>query len=383
MSRMKLTKLVAIVLLCAAPAALIVHAADLININTADSATLQTLNGIGPSKAQAIIDYRVQYGAFANIEDIMNVSGIGTATYNNIKDFITVGGTAVQTQTAAATSSTETQTQSPWQQNARGNEPPPITVRVNADTLVTAGGGSFFEAAAYGTQGLPLPGTRFIWNFGDGTTAEGARVFHSYAYPGRYAVSVTAAYNYSSTMERVEVVAAAAQVSLRAEGDGSLLIRNLSNNDLDVGLWSLVDGARYVIPEHTLILPGEGVRFAPSVTGLPGTAVATLRYPNDMLAAPAAVGPSSPLRGERVPAAQPPPVAVRAAAAPPAEQGEVLGASTGAGGVPQPQSSGMLVPALVALAGVLVAGAAGAHYAGRYKMSGTSPAAEGFDIEEE
>jgi len=70
-------------------------------------------------------------------------------------------------------------------------------------------------------------------------------------------------------------------------------------------------------------------------------------------------------------------------AAPPAGQGEVLGASTGAGGVPQPQSSGMLVPALVALAGVLVAGAAGAHYAGRYKMSGTSPAAEGFDIEEE
>ena len=380
---MKLAKLTAVVLLCAAPAALIVHAADLININTADSSSLQTLNGIGPSKAQAIIDYRVQYGAFANIEDIMNVSGIGTATYNNIKDFITVGGTAVQTQTAAATSSTETQTQSPWQQNARGNEPPPITVRVNADTLVTAGGGSFFEAAAYGTQGLPLPGTRFIWNFGDGTTAEGARVFHSYAYPGRYAVSVTAAYNYSSTMERVEVVAAAAQVSLRAEGDGSLLIRNLSKNDLDVGLWSLVDGARYVIPEHTLILPGEGVRFAPSVTGLPGTAVATLRYPNDMLAAPATIGPSSPLRGERVPAAQPPPVAVRAAAAPPAGQGEVLGASTGAGGASQPQSSGMLVPALVALAGVLVAGAAGAHYAGRYKMSGTSTAAEGFDIEEE
>src|SRR3989338_8558879 len=235
MSRMKLAKLTAVVLLCAAPAALIVHAADLININTADSSSLQTLNGIGPSKAQAIIDYRVQYGAFANIEDIMNVSGIGTATYNNIKDFITVGGAAVQTQTAAATSSTEIQTQSPAQQNARGNGPPPITVRVNADTLVTAGGGSFFEAAAYGTQGLPLPGTRFIWNFGDGTTAEGARVFHSYAYPGRYAVLVTAAYNYSSTMERVEVVAAAAQVSLRAEGAGPLLIRTLSNNDLAVG----------------------------------------------------------------------------------------------------------------------------------------------------
>ena len=377
---MQLIKFIAVIIICAAPAASTLHAADLININTADSASLQTLNGIGPSKAQAIIDYRVQYGPFAKIEDIMNVSGIGTATYNNIKDFITVGAAPVP---APQATSSEPQTQSPSQQNARGNEPPPITVRVNADTLVTAGGGSFFEAAAYGTQGLPLPGTRFIWNFGDGTTAEGARVFHSYAYPGKYAVSVTAAYNYSSTMERVEVVAVAAQVSLRAEGDGSLLIRNLSNNDLDVGLWSLVDGARYVIPEHTLILPGEGVRFAPSVTGLPGTAATTLRYPNDMLAAPATVGPGSPLRGERVPAVPPQPVAVRAAAAPPAGQGEVLGASTGAGGAPQQQSSDMLVPALAALAGVLVAGAAGAHYAGRYKTSGTSTAAEGFDIEED
>jgi len=78
-------------------------AAVLININTADSAALETLKGIGPSKAHAIIEYRTEHGPFATIEDIQNVSGIGTVTYNNIKDFITVGDTHTQTQAQAQT----------------------------------------------------------------------------------------------------------------------------------------------------------------------------------------------------------------------------------------------------------------------------------------
>lgn len=65
------------------------HAA-LVNINTADAALLDTLPGIGPAKAQAIIDYRTKNGPFAAIEDIQNVSGIGPATYANLKAEITV-----------------------------------------------------------------------------------------------------------------------------------------------------------------------------------------------------------------------------------------------------------------------------------------------------
>jgi len=67
-----------------------VFAQELININTATLEELDTLPGIGPVKAQAIIDYRDANGPFAIIEDIMNVSGIGQATFDNIKDFITV-----------------------------------------------------------------------------------------------------------------------------------------------------------------------------------------------------------------------------------------------------------------------------------------------------
>lgn len=64
---------------------------ELVNINTASIAELDTLPGIGPTTAQKIIDYREQNGAFRNIEDIVNVSGIGPASYERLKDLITVG----------------------------------------------------------------------------------------------------------------------------------------------------------------------------------------------------------------------------------------------------------------------------------------------------
>jgi competence protein ComEA len=64
---------------------------ELININTASSADLESLPGIGPTTAQKIIDYREQNGPFINAEDIINVSGIGPGTYERIKDLITVG----------------------------------------------------------------------------------------------------------------------------------------------------------------------------------------------------------------------------------------------------------------------------------------------------
>lgn len=62
----------------------------LININTADQAQLETLPGIGPAKAGAIIQYREENGSFSSVENIQNVSGIGSATYNKLKELITI-----------------------------------------------------------------------------------------------------------------------------------------------------------------------------------------------------------------------------------------------------------------------------------------------------
>ena len=62
-----------------------------VNINNADEVTLQTIPGIGPSKAQRIVEYRKANGMFQSTEDIKNISGIGDKTYENIKYFLTVG----------------------------------------------------------------------------------------------------------------------------------------------------------------------------------------------------------------------------------------------------------------------------------------------------
>lgn len=63
---------------------------SLININTATVEELDSLPGIGPTIAQRIIDYRDENGPFDVIEDIMNVSGVGPSTFDQIKDLITV-----------------------------------------------------------------------------------------------------------------------------------------------------------------------------------------------------------------------------------------------------------------------------------------------------
>ena len=61
-----------------------------VDINTADSLQLQTLDGIGPALAERIIAYREENGPFAAVEDLLQVSGIGESTLENLKDRVTV-----------------------------------------------------------------------------------------------------------------------------------------------------------------------------------------------------------------------------------------------------------------------------------------------------
>lgn len=61
-----------------------------ISINRATAEQLTQLEGIGPSKAKAIIEYRTENGNFNSIDEIMNVSGIGPSTFEKIKDKISL-----------------------------------------------------------------------------------------------------------------------------------------------------------------------------------------------------------------------------------------------------------------------------------------------------
>jgi competence protein ComEA len=78
-----------------------------INLNTATKEELEALPGIGPVKAQAIIDYRNANGAFKSTEDVMKVRGIKEGEYGKIKNDISVSGRTVVPAGAAPAASSK------------------------------------------------------------------------------------------------------------------------------------------------------------------------------------------------------------------------------------------------------------------------------------
>jgi len=69
-------------------------AAGTVDINSADAQTLQTLDGIGPSKAQAIVAYRQANGPFKSVDDLGKVQGIGDKTLEANRAKIVLSGGA-------------------------------------------------------------------------------------------------------------------------------------------------------------------------------------------------------------------------------------------------------------------------------------------------
>jgi competence protein ComEA len=77
-----------------------------VNINTATKEELDALKGIGPVKAQAIVDYRKEHGPFKSVDDLKNVKGIGDKTLESLRKDISVSG--ANTAPAAAPAKSET-----------------------------------------------------------------------------------------------------------------------------------------------------------------------------------------------------------------------------------------------------------------------------------
>lgn len=77
-------------------------AQDKVNVNTADAATIdRVLVNVGPAKAEAIVAYRKENGAFKSAEQLAQVKGIGLKTVEKNRDRIVVGGGAAKAKAAA------------------------------------------------------------------------------------------------------------------------------------------------------------------------------------------------------------------------------------------------------------------------------------------
>ncbi|ATX80269.1 competence protein ComEA [Mariprofundus aestuarium] len=69
-----------------------VHAGEAVNLNTATVEELQAVKRIGEKTAEAIVAYRNEHGAFAKVDDLLDVKGIGEKNLAKTKDSVEVGG---------------------------------------------------------------------------------------------------------------------------------------------------------------------------------------------------------------------------------------------------------------------------------------------------
>ncbi|MEK7604856.1 MAG: helix-hairpin-helix domain-containing protein [Patescibacteria group bacterium] len=253
--------------------------AALVNINTADVELLDTLPGIGPAKAAAIIDYRTQHGPFAKIEDIQNVSGIGPSTFAEIKPFITVGDSgSVPLPTASST---------PTGGGGSTYVPPPSAITATLygphDVFVHVPFRLHAQVTVKGGGVDPL--AQIAWSFGDGSSQTGTEVEKVYHYPGTYLITMHARDGGAKASDELLVTVRTALVELRTSGEGITLVNN-TDERIDLSGWRLrADSSSFRIPDGTILMPHLGTLFPTSITNLPVVADVTLLYPSEVVAA--------------------------------------------------------------------------------------------------
>ncbi|MDP2783198.1 MAG: ComEA family DNA-binding protein [Sulfurimicrobium sp.] len=67
-------------------------AATPVDLNSANQAQLESVTGIGPVKAKAVIEYRTKNGPFKSVDDLQKVTGFGKASVGKLRSEVTVGG---------------------------------------------------------------------------------------------------------------------------------------------------------------------------------------------------------------------------------------------------------------------------------------------------
>lgn len=76
-----------------------------VDLNSANQAQLETVNGVGPVKAKAIIEYRTKHGPFKSVDDLQKVTGFGKKSVDKLRGEVAVGGAKADVKASDAKSS--------------------------------------------------------------------------------------------------------------------------------------------------------------------------------------------------------------------------------------------------------------------------------------
>lgn len=272
---------------------------------------------------------------------------------------------------------------------------PDLFADAGADKGVIVGADAKFVASAYDRDKRVISYAKFLWNFGDGTTAQGPSVMHHWSFPGRYDVELVITNDFLSNTDRMMVTVEPAAVSLAPLPQGGVSIKNESGRDLDLSYWIVGEGdMKFSLPEHSVVLAGAAMNIAASTLGFAADAGAGLYYPDGSeVAAPQAtstpavpasvVSDAAPASADG-PAAEAASVPLMSVSAPeePADPAPSAAPEAPAQALPAPVAAGAVPAPLWPIAGLggLVAAGVASTFALR-RNGATSAPAEEFTIE--
>ena len=258
---------------------------------TSSSGTGQFLNSSGNPLTSAYIskgdsNRAVYYedstaGDFVISVDILNKDKTKITT---ISQHIFVGDSVSAGTDTTSTTTDQTTTITPTDQNTHSSSfvsahssPAPLSdteekiefeVSAGRDRLTIVGNSLVFRAVPTKFQNIPETGITYQWSFGDGTTATGNNVSHTYKFAGDYVVVVNANYSDKQAVSRMQVRVISPNTTINKIPEGVEILNN-SSAEINLEGWSLVSPKKvFVFPPDTLIPSGKKVIFADSVTGM-------------------------------------------------------------------------------------------------------------------
>lgn len=262
-------------------------------------------------------------------------------------------GSSSAASTTAATDTSQSSSSSSQTPAAVSSYVPPPVPEIFADggsdRTVIVGADTEFNGRAYNRQKVVIDHVRFLWNFGDGTSADGPSVLHHYRYPGRYAVVLTIAQDKDSVSDRFVVTAEAAKLAFFANPDGSVTIQNNAGRDIDLSGWLVRSfGRTFALPDDSIVLTGASMRIAHETLNFFAGLETELAYPNGVVALTpgvAATPAPEPPPAPKIPVEKPAPLSMRVSAE------EAVKDSIQAADLPLATSSEATTAALAAAAG--------------------------------